>query len=254
MSEKSHVRFTEGTVVKSGPPALMRIEVEKTRRARLIGKDSGLFRVPEVLDYDDIRGVAVYERIVGIRPLRRAVSWGRDYQALAERIGTSLAAVHRDLTLPKEMIIPLPAEFAAVGHDVFLHGDPSVENIFLDRDSATLVFLDWQMTGVHGGQATYGCRYFDVLWFVNNLLWTPTLRHLVGDPVRPVARRFLASYHRAANIPYEAEGLSGYAERFFTAKLPLRGTSSRRERLFVPRGRALTRRFIRDLERGCFHG
>lgn len=253
MSEKSHIRFVEDTVIKSGPPALMRIEVEKTRRARQIGLASGLFRVPEVLDYDETKGVAVFERIVGIRPLRHAVSWGRDYRALAGRIGTALAAVHRALNLPREMIIPLPQEFVADGHDVFLHGDPSVENIFLGPDSASLVILDWRMTGVHGGRATYGCRYFDLLWFVNNLLWSPTLRHLIGDPVRPVARAFVESYHLAAGIPYQAELLGAYAERFFEVKLPLRGRSSRRDRLFIPRGRALTRRFIRALERDYFH-
>lgn len=253
MSEKSHVQITKDTVIKAGNPVLMRIEVEKTRRAGQIGKECGLFRVPEVLDYDEIRGVAVFERIMGIQPLRRTASWGREYVALGERLGASLAVVHRNLTLPRDMIIPLPPEFAANGHDVFLHGDLGINNICLDRNSSSIVILDWQMTGVHGGQATYGCRYFDILWFVNSLLWTPTIRHLLGDPVRPVARNFVESYYRTANIPYDAQSISGYAERFFETKLPLRRRISRRWRIFIPRCNALTQRFIRSLRTDVFH-
>jgi len=253
MFEKTNVQFQGDTVIKSGDPAFIRIEVEKTRRAGSIGRESGLFRVPQVIHHDESRGVAVFERIRGIEPLYSATSWGRLCISLVERIGKSLAVVHRNLELPPDMVIPLPPEFAAIGQDVFLHGDPSVRNICIERDSSSIVIIDWQMTPVHGGQATYGCRYFDILWFINNLLWVPRLRHLFSDPVSPVARKFLESYYLEANIPYDAEAISGYAERFFSTKLPLRSLHSRRERFFFRRCNALTQRFIRSLRADVFH-
>ncbi|HDT14293.1 MAG TPA: hypothetical protein ENO03_08065 [Candidatus Aminicenantes bacterium] len=115
MSEKPHIQISAETVVKSGAPSLMRVEVEKTRRAGRIGKTSGLFRVPEVIDYDEARGVAVFERITGIQPLRLVLCRGELDSILVGRIGAALAAVHRELTLPSEMIVPLPPEFVAGG-------------------------------------------------------------------------------------------------------------------------------------------
>jgi hypothetical protein len=253
MFEKEHIQITASGVVKSGPPQDMRIEVEKTRRAVEIGRASGLFRVPEVLEFDEGRGLAVFERIKGIEPLRKHPLHGRQGGALAERIGRAFAAIHRDLVLPPDMTLPLPPEFSAEGQDVFLHGDPSVENIFVDMGDGSLVILDWQMTDVHGGQATYGCRYFDLLWFVNNLIWTPTWRNLWSDPERPISRRFVESYYQATGLPFDRTGFGEYAERFFAVKLPLRGRGSRRERLYIPRGRYLSRRFIRAVEEDYFH-
>lgn len=252
MSERENIRLTERTVIKSGPPALMRVEVEKTRRAGAIGRASGLFRVPEVLDLDEARGVAVFERMAGIEPIHDAVPWGREFVDVGERVGRALAAVHRDLALPADMVRPLPPELAFPGQDVFLHGDPSVRNVFLERRSGSLVILDWQMTGLHGGEATRGCRFFDVIWFVNNLLWVPTKGHFLGDPVGPVARRFIAAYYRGAGIPCPVADMAGYAERFFAMKLPLRPRETWRQRLFIPRAKTLTRRFIRSLREGAF--
>jgi len=59
MQRHSKVEIKKDTVIKTASPELMRVEVEKTRRAHKIAEDCGLFRVPEVLDYDERRGVAV---------------------------------------------------------------------------------------------------------------------------------------------------------------------------------------------------
>jgi len=247
MPKSRHLRIEGKTVIKSGNPRLIRVEVEKTLRGRRIGLETGLFRVPELLDYDESRGVAVFERLFGIESLINTARWGREYEALAERIGASLAAIHGGLSLPADMIVPVPEDFGAEGNDVFLHGDYGVKNICLDRADSSLVILDWQFTDAHGGEASYGSRYFDVIWFVNNLLWVPTTSHLFRDPVGPVARRFVESYFRAADLPYDAEGISRYAEHFFEIKKPERRKMSRRRYIYLPRCHALTRRFVRSL-------
>jgi len=252
MRNMPRLRVTEETIIKSGDPRDMRIEVEKSKRARLIGEASGLFRVPKVLDFDEARGVAAFERVAGLRTLRRAAAWGPEFEALGERIGAALAAIHRDLALPPDMVIPLPEDFRGGGGEVFLHGDFGSKNICLDPATASLVIVDWQCTGVHGGKATFGPRYFDIIWFVNTLLWSPTPRFLTSDPVGPVARRFLEGYYSTAGIPYDANGISSYAGHFFEVKRPSRRLDSRLLRPFLPRCQALTRRFIRSLRKGIF--
>ena len=209
MSDMNALRWTETTVVKSGQPRLIALEAEKSRRAGRIGKETGLFRVPEVLDLDEAKGVAVYERIIGFRTLEEVGLRGRPGEALAERAARALAAVHRRLTLPPDMIVPLPAEIADPGRDVVLHGDYGLRNIGLTPGSDVPVILDWQFSDMHGGMSSYGTRYFDVVWFVNNLLWAPRPAYLFGDPVRPLSRAFVRTYFEAAGLPYDAEGLAG---------------------------------------------
>ena len=99
MKTHSKVEIGKHTVVKKAAPELMRIEVEKMRRAHEIGKESGLFRVPEVLDFDEVLGIAILERIRSIQPVIpkfiKSVS-------ILEKIGASLAVIHNRLSLPSD--------------------------------------------------------------------------------------------------------------------------------------------------------
>jgi hypothetical protein len=242
----SIVQFGNNTVTKTTAPHLMRIEVEKARRAFVIGRNCGLFRVPEVLDYDEAKGMAVFERIQTIQPVVDGIGQCR---SIVERIGYSLALIHRLLSLPPGMTIPLPRELELPGTEVFFHGDFNGYNVCCDTCSHAIVILDWQMTGTQGGQATYGSRYFDLLWFVNYILWTPTIRYLFHDPVAPVAKIFLQSYFKAADIPYDPGMLVLYARRFFEVVHPFgERFGSRRDRYWSPYGRILTRRFLKSLK------
>ena len=65
-------------VVKQGLPELMSVEAEKTRKAHEIGKACGLFRVPEVLDYDPDTGIAKLERIDSMQSIRSVLSHGKN--------------------------------------------------------------------------------------------------------------------------------------------------------------------------------
>lgn len=244
----STLRFENHSVIKTAVPELMRVEVEKTRRAGEIGRRCGLFRVPEVLGFDEKTGRAVFTRIHGLHPIRSVVGGpARDRHSL-ELAGRSLAVIHRELTLPAEMTIGLPPEFDWPGSEAYLHGDFNGLNVCLDGESPIPVILDWQTTARHGGRATYGSRYFDLIWFVNYLLWTPTIRYFLGDPVAPLARIFLKAYLKEANLVYDGEALALYAGAFFAHKAPLRSSQTNwRSRPFLPRSRVLTQRFIGSL-------
>jgi hypothetical protein len=245
--QRSTIHFTNNTVIKTNDPNLMRIEVEKSQRAYQIGKSCGLFIVPEILEYDEDKGITIFRRIEGIRPIDSAVSFGREYTNLADVLGKSLAIIHKELTLPSDMIIPLPNEFNLEGSDVFLHGDLSTMNVCISSNWPPIVILDWQMTSVHGGVATYGTKYFDLMWFINNLLYRTTIKHFYSDPVTPVSLKFLTAYFSEVGISYNAEEISFYAKRFFEAKLPLRQRSTWKARLSLSCSRRLTKIFLKEL-------
>ena len=106
----STIQFEKNKVIKTADPALMRVEVEKNRKAFEIGKDCGLFRVPKVLEYYESKGIAVFEKIDGIEPFGNTVFSGRQSKSSIEQIGTSLAVIHQKLDLSRNMIVALPPE------------------------------------------------------------------------------------------------------------------------------------------------
>jgi len=245
----SYIKLEKNTVTKTAAPGLMRVEIEKTRRAFEIGRDCGFFRVPEILEYDEAKGVAVFERIQQISPVRNVANGTRQYKSLMEHIGRSLAVIHQELALPRDMIITLPPEYNLPGTEVFIHGDFNGINVCVSTCSPSIVILDWQMTSRHGGQATYGSRYFDLIWFVNYMLWTPTIFYLFYDPVSPISRSFLKSYFKESELAYEAEIFVQYARGFFETKLPFRKQhASWRTRYLLTRSDNLTQKFIESLE------
>jgi hypothetical protein len=240
------IHIGKNTVTKTAAPDLLRVEVEKTSRAFVIGRDSGLFRVPEILDYDETRGQVVFERIQGIKPV---IPIPNKFVCIMEQVGRSLAAIHKMLSLPYDMAIPLPTELTVPGDEVFIHGDFNGSNVCFDKISCSLVILDWQMTSRHGGIATFGSRYFDIIWFINYVLWTPTIRHFFRDPIDPIAKLFLPAYFREANIPCNIDTLTACARHFFEMKHPSRKQyATLRTRHMLPRCNILTEKFIESIK------
>jgi len=253
---KPHIRIGRDTVTKRGCPARMSIEVTKTRLAAEIAQSTGLFAVPQVLSFDPETGTAVFERIVGAVPLGKAdPSCERD---LLELIGWSLAAVHAGLRLPDDVRIPLPAELASPeGGHVTLHGDVTGDNILVCRDRRIPVFIDWQMTDVHGGAATTGTAYFDLAWFINYQFYD--VRPLVAwkSAAPRVAKTFLEAYFSRADAAASMEGFWRYLQRFVDYKIASRRLQGIRTRMRLLPTHFRFRRFaesgMRNMTAGAQH-
>jgi hypothetical protein len=244
----STIKIGENTVTKTSDPKRMSVEVEKTLRARTIGKNCGLFYVPEVLEYNNSKGLAVFERIHHISPIINVLKSTKQCSPIVKQVGSALAVIHRELTLPDEMIIELPLEFRSHGTEVFIHGDFNPINVCISLDTPSIIILDWQMTGQHGGEATYGTRYFDLIWFVNYLLWSPTFKFFFPDQVNKITKLFFQSYFKESGLFYDVEMFVRYSNNFFETKLPDRKkTTSRAERYLLPYSKELTKRFIKSL-------
>lgn len=250
--QKSTIKLGKNTVTKTSTPDLMRVEVEKTRRAFEIGRNCGLFRVPEVLDYVEKTGSAVFERL-DVKPVSKAVPWGEKRKNLAKILGTSLAIIHQELKLPDDMLVPLPDQFVLPHDEVCLHGDLSVNNVCVGINWPPVAILDWQMTPLFGGHATYGTRYFDIFWFINNLISRPYTRFLFSNPVAPVGTAFIKSYFKQSQISYDSERIVMYAKQFFDVLMQLIRQmiirdSMGRARLLLPYSEAILKDFIESLK------
>jgi len=154
---------------KKASPFLLAIEATKTKLAGEIGKDSGLFYVPKVLNFDQDRGVLDFERLSDlVTLLQLAIDKDARLLEFSEKAGQALAVIHDQLVLPDEMKHELKPEWMdQPDKNVFIHGDFACINVCLHQPTGQLVILDWSAAPVIGRTPTFGSRYFDILWFVS---------------------------------------------------------------------------------------
>lgn len=194
----------DGCFIKIQHPSYAGVEFVKTQAAQLVAGESGIFRVPTILDYIPEQGRLVFERIPGLLSIQEAFCIFDDPLELASQVGRSLAYIHEYLRLPVEFIKDIPACWTnAYTHQAFLHGDFNITNVRVEVSCRKLVILDWAFTDVWGGEGTYGSTGFDVLWFVHTLFYANSFRwHKIAN-LSAVASMFLESYWGGYSKPVD---------------------------------------------------
>lgn len=179
----------DGLVYKRGEPVAMEIEGLKTCLAASIGERTGRFAVPRLVVMDRASGMIATEFIPGLKDLDEvAMENPVEASEVFWKAGRALATVHQELRLPQNKLIPVPPYLMADSSDnVALHGDYFFGNVCYFASTRTIVLLDWATAPPLGCVATYGPRYFDLLWFSWSLFfWTPPRWILRWRPERLV--------------------------------------------------------------------
>lgn len=190
------MEFVGDIARKQGEPSLLAVEAAKVSRALEIGKNSGLFRVPRVVNFDAEAGVLEFERVRELSTLLDlAVRKDARLPGLLEKAGRALAVVHEELTLPEEMKLALPSAWMCrAGENVCIHGDFACINVCVDESSDELVILDWSAAPMVGRTPTFGGRYFDIVLFVNSLFHGVPCRKVLSWNAAGMAELFLKGY------------------------------------------------------------
>jgi len=194
------MEFRSDIFRKTADARVLTVEAAKASRAMEIGKDSGLFRVPKVVNFDSGAGVLEFERLSGlVTLLDLAVRKDPRLPALLEKAGQALAVVHEKLILPEEMKCEMPPEWMGPsGENVFIHGDFACINVCFHEPSGGLVIVDWSAAPAVGRTPTFGSRYFDVLLFISSLFHAAPWRQLLSWNGKGIALAFLRGYRSAA--------------------------------------------------------
>lgn len=181
---------------KTGEPDILAIEEAKASRAFDIGKECGLFYVPKVVNFDAKAGVLEFERLDGlVTLLDMAARKDERLLELLKRAGQALAAIHEKLVLPEQMKHKLPTEWMACpDENVFIHGDFAGFNLCFDELSGRLVILDWNSAPLLKNVATYGSRFFDIVWFVIFIFYGAPRRCLFNWNAQDMVNTFLSGY------------------------------------------------------------
>lgn len=213
MKSERAVSLEGGVIVKRGDPQKIAIEAAKMQAAAIVGRESGLFQVPAIVDLDAERGVLRMEYVPGIRGIRRFRGRDADLVNLMRHVGEALAAIHMGLRLPDSMRRPLAGSVPDCEGAVYLHGDFSGENVCVlaeDGERPRLIILDWQTSLIAGGEGTYGTPYFDVAWFVGNLFRKPVYKYLSQPDPAVAADSFIDAYSAIVGDLFDRQTFSIY--------------------------------------------
>ncbi len=243
---RPHLTFFDDVVVKTGPAVALRTEAAKTRSAFAIAERSGLFLVPNVIEFDDVQGRLVLERIPGVSVHRtmKSIAFGPCRLAFVDRIAKVLAIVHQELRIAPQHLVPLEGTVAWPNEPVVIHGDLSLHNVSL-IDTGELAVFDWQTTKLYGGRATFGTYFFDVAWFMMNLFFIRIhgFRYSVSLPVTRLAQHFATSYFESSGR--SRDGFEQYLRRSLSETFRvLRGTTTGRQRFYLECVIPFGRRFV----------
>jgi aminoglycoside phosphotransferase (APT) family kinase protein len=190
------MEITDEIIRKTGKPDTLAIEAAKTSKAFDIGNDCGLFYVPKIINFDAKAGVLNFERLDGIVTLLD-IAARKDHRIfkLLKKAGQALAVIHDKLVLPEQMKHELPVEWLAYpGDNVFIHGDFAGFNLCFDQLASRLVILDWSSAPLLGNVATYGSRFFDIIWFIIFIFYGAPRRCLFNWDAPAMTNAFLAGY------------------------------------------------------------
>ena len=188
-------------VRKTGEPEVLVVEAAKATRAFEIGRDSGLFNVPKVLNFDADAGVLDFEKIDDLATLLDlAIRKDQRLLELLRKTGRALGVVHGQLTLPDEMKHELSPEWMGPSDEnVFIHGDYAPVNVCFHEPSNGLVILDWSAAPLIGRIPTFGSRYFDILWFTNCIFCGVPYKRIFNWDADGMADAFLKGYAEEAS-------------------------------------------------------
>ena len=202
------MEFVGDIARKKGKLSLLAVEAIKSQRAGEIGRSSGLFYVPKVIDFDEKTGVLEFERLRGlVTLLDLAIKKDPRLFGLLEKTGRALSAIHQQLVLPDELKHELPPEWmGTMDENVFIHGDFALCNLSFHETSGQLIILDWSAAPIIGRTPTFGSRFFDILWFASSLFH--------GAPSKSVlnwdAEKMTSAFLTGCGINTSSEGLNRF--------------------------------------------
>lgn len=217
-TKNNSVTIEGNRVTKRSTSHLMAIEVEKSKNAGIIARSTGLFRVPDVTDFNSSEGYAVFEYIPDMVSIRNVIFLNPNSSTIAERLGEILAVIHKELKLPELMSKPLIEPVKPECESVFIHGDLSLSNIGYIPQSDEIVLIDWQTTAQFNPSSTLASPYFDLAWLIRNIYLSPTRKMLFQDLITPVLQSLLGMYHKKCHVPIEPKVLYQYLEHMSKAR------------------------------------
>ena len=189
--------------IKNGLSKKLTFEFEKSKLAANIGANSKLFYVPKIIDFKKNTGTLEFEYIEELKTINEClVKDDTILPIIFDKLGKSLAIVHTQLVLPSGYKNYLPVEWIADEyHNIFVHGDLTIDNVCVDIASQTLVIVDWSTAPILKYNMTYGSRFFDIHWFISSIFLSTTTKYKY-DLLKSLVNIFVDSYKKQTGMDF----------------------------------------------------
>ncbi|KPL77317.1 hypothetical protein ADN00_09320 [Ornatilinea apprima] len=215
---KDNIKFEldKGYIKKSPVNNGASLEIASSISAYSLAKRSGLFSVPEVLEFDLEANEIVFEYIQNISPVGSLLHHLGD-EKLAEiffRVGQILRYIHLSLEPDcGRYLIPKSIDFE--GWKTFLHGDFNLINVQYDLLRDHIVILDWSLTPLLKKSANWGTHFWDIAWMINSIFCSPP--YLTNDYLyrKMLAESFLLGYQQNSSNVIDKKAFSLYCQNVF---------------------------------------
>jgi hypothetical protein len=177
----------------------------------MVGEQTGLFVVPEIVAFDDARGEIAFERLP-LTGLHQVLSDPDRSVEVAGRAAGVLAAIHGLMQWSETdaRIYPGGMGISPQRERVPLHGDFGLTNVLHLPASDQIAVIDWSNAEWTGVDADLGSPEIDVAVFLVSLFhrrlfdrWPVAGRH-------EVARHFLDTYAAASPHGVDIAGLRAF--------------------------------------------
>jgi tRNA A-37 threonylcarbamoyl transferase component Bud32 len=195
------ITLLDDAVVKVQEPGASRRERLRTLAGQKVGRQTGLFVVPEIVSFDDSRGEIVFERL-RMTALREVAANPSRSMELVGRAAEILAAIHRHME---------SSDGAISSSAVPLHGDFGLRNLFHLHESDRIVVIDWANTDWLGIDADFGAPEIDVATFLVSLFFRRVLGPWQISRRHELAHHFLSTYASASPCGLDIDTLSAVA-------------------------------------------
>jgi hypothetical protein len=209
MNEEVHkprVRLEGNRIIKTGSKARMKIEAAKLTSAYELGKRTGLFRSPRLIDSSE-DGTLVLEFVPGFRSAQVLAAYGSETHPFWAASGSALRTIHAYLDPQDCAAAPLPSLWNASSDSrCWLHGDYNLANVGYTLPYEGPVVLDWSLTPMLDSNATVGSPFFDLAWMLKSIFLLP-LRMQMARGLERKADRFLGAYFQGTAPPESPEEL-----------------------------------------------
>ena len=239
------VSLLDDAVVKVQEPGASRRERLRTLVGQKVGRQTGLFVVPEIVSFDDSRGEIVFERL-RMTVLREVAADPSRSMELVGRAAEILAAIHRHVE---------SSDGATSTWAVPLHGDFGLRNLFHLHESDRIVVIDWANADWLGIDADFGAPEIDVATFLVSLFFRRVFGSWLISRRHEVAHHFLSTYASASPHGLDIDTLRAVATETIPGlnRLLRRRTGSLRA-LAYRHGMIDLQFFLRRLSRRPFAG
>jgi len=190
---------------------MLKSELEMTLKAKELSDRSGLFYVPNVVDYT--KDKLIFELLACNTSLRayflkstKTFSMSKDnlvdIRKVFFNVGLVLGEIHSNnqvfLGVKKKY---LDLEFNINESDnVYLHGDFSISNVLYDVNLKRISVIDWSLSQLFSSPANYGPRYWDLTFFISTFFYASLSTYYSYKLREILVREFLLGYLEKTQI------------------------------------------------------